>query len=93
MDGGRGDGHGIAAPAAHGEALEDVVVHEAAVLAARGVAVAVLRGGLAGGSTVQLREGDGRIIERKVWHVFRGETYSGRHGLGGCREYSRYDVS
>lgn len=42
MRGGRGDGDGVAAPVADGEAFEDVVVDEAAGLAAGGVAVAVL---------------------------------------------------
>jgi branched-subunit amino acid permease len=46
--GGRGDGDGVAAPVAHGEAFEDVVVYEAAGLAAGGVAVAVLGVVLAG---------------------------------------------
>lgn len=48
VGGGGGDGDGVAAPVAHGETFEDVVVYEAAGLAARGVAVAVLGGGLAG---------------------------------------------
>lgn len=42
VGGGRCDGDGVAAPVADGETFKDIVVDEAAGLAARGVAVAVL---------------------------------------------------
>lgn len=60
--GGWRDGNGVAAPVADGEAFEDVMVDEAAGLAARGVAVAVLEG-VSRGSRLQL-------TRRRVGHGF-----------------------
>lgn len=71
VGGGWGDGDGVAAPVAHGEAFEDVVVDEAAGLAARGVAVAVL-GGVSGGFRSEVALGTRfalDALEGWVWGV------------------------